>query len=233
MDNWLHRSELLLGEETILKLNNSCVAVFGIGGVGSYAAETLARAGVGELVLIDYDIIDITNINRQVHATSKTIGISKVEAMKNRLIDINPKIQIVPHKLKYSHHTSDQFKFKDYDYIIDAVDMVSSKIELIKNAKNMSVPIISSMGAGNKLNPTEFIVSDIFKTKVCPLARVIRHELRKIGINELKVVYSEEEPIKISSMDDENKIKITGSISFVPSVVGIIIASEVIKDIIK
>lgn len=233
MSNWLARSELLLGKDAIKKLENSCVAVFGIGGVGSYAAESLARSGIGKLILIDYDIIDITNINRQVHATSKTIGMSKVEAMRNRLIEINPNIKIVSCNLKYSYYNSNEFGFEDYDYIIDAIDMVSSKIDLVKNAKNLGIPIISSMGAGNKLNPTEFIVSDIYKTKVCPLARVMRHELRKIGISDLKVVYSQEEPIKTSLMDSSNKKLIPGSVSFVPPVVGLIIASEVVKDIIK
>ncbi len=233
MNNWLHRSELLLGKDAIQKLADSCVAVFGIGGVGSYAAESLTRSGVGKLVLVDYDIIDVTNINRQVHATSKTIGISKVEAMKNRLIEINPDIKIVSCNLKYSYHTSDRFCYEDYDYIIDAVDMVSSKIELVKNAKKLGIPIISSMGAGNKLNPTDFLVSDIYKTKICPLARIMRHELRKIGISNLKVVYSQEEPIKTSLMDRSNKKLIPASVSFVPPVVGLIISSEVVKDLIK
>ena len=233
MNDWLHRSELLLGKNAMQKLAGSCVAVFGIGGVGSYAAESLARSGIGKLVLIDYDIIDVTNINRQVHATSKTIGMSKVDAMKNRLIEINPNIEIVSYNLKYTYYTSDRFCFEDYDYVIDAVDMVSSKIELVKNAKKMGIPIISSMGAGNKLNPAEFLVSDIYKTKICPLARVMRHELRKIGISDLKVVYSQEEPIKTSLMDRSNKKLIPGSVSFVPPVVGLIISSEVVKDLIK
>lgn len=224
---------MLLGAEAIQKLEKSCVAVFGIGGVGSYAAESLARSGIGKLVLIDYDIIDITNINRQVHATSKTIGMSKVQVMQNRLLEINPNIKVISYNLKYAYDSRDKFCFENYDYIIDAVDMVSSKIDLVKNAKSLGIPIISSMGAGNKLNPTEFLVSDIYKTKVCPLARVIRHELRKIGISELKVVYSQEEPIKTSLMDSSNKKLIPGSVSFVPPVVGIIIASEVIKDLIK
>ncbi|MDY0236686.1 MAG: tRNA threonylcarbamoyladenosine dehydratase [Gudongella sp.] len=233
MTNWLNRSKLLLGEDAIKKLQTSCVAIFGIGGVGSYTAESLARCGIGKIVLIDYDIIDVTNINRQIHATSKTIGMYKVEAMQNRLTEINPNIKIVPINLKYSCHTREEFCFEDYDYIIDAVDMISAKIDLVKNAEIMGIPIISSMGAGNKLNPTDFIVSDIYKTKVCPLARVMRHELRKIGIAELKVVYSQEEPIKTSLMDSSNRKLIPGSVSFVPSVVGLIIASEVVKDLIK
>jgi tRNA A37 threonylcarbamoyladenosine dehydratase len=232
MNNWLHRSELLLGDGAMNKLANSCVAIFGIGGVGSYAAESLARSGIGKLVLIDYDIIDITNINRQVHATTKTVGMSKVEAMENRIIEINPDIEIVSLNLKYSYLSRDEFNFENYDYIVDAVDMVSSKIDLVKIAEKIGIPIISSMGAGNKLNPAEFLVSDIYKTKVCPLARVMRHELRKIGIPKLKVVYSQEEPIKTSLMDSSNKKLIPGSVSFVPPVVGLIIASEVIKDLI-
>lgn len=233
MNNWLDRSELLLGENAMLTLRNSCVAVFGIGGVGSYAAESLARSGIGKLVLVDYDIIDVTNINRQIHATTKTVGMLKVEAMKNRLVEINPNLEIVSSNIKYSYDTSEDFSFKEYDYIVDAIDTVSSKIDLIINAKKLNLPIISSMGAGNKLNPAEFLVSDIYKTKTCPLARIMRRELRKIGISDLKVVYSQEEPIKTSLMDSFSKKLIPGSVSFVPPVVGLIIASEVIKDLIK
>lgn len=214
------------------KLSKSCIAIFGIGGVGSYAAESLARTGIGKLVLIDYDIIDITNINRQIHANFQTIGMLKVEAMRIRLMEINPNIEIISINTKYSAETRDDFCFNDYDYIVDAIDMVSSKVDLVKNAKKWGIPIISSMGAGNKLNPTEFLVSDIYKTKICPLARAMRHELRKAGITDLKVVYSQEEPIKIEHSNNSNKKLTPGSVSFVPPVVGLIIASEVVKDLI-
>ncbi len=233
MNRWLQRSELLLGKDSLEKLSKACVGIFGIGGVGSYAAESLARSGIGKLVLVDYDIIDISNLNRQVHATSKTVGMLKVEAMKDRLVEINPNIIINPISIKYSYATSEHFNLSEYDYIVDAVDMVSSKLELVKNARKLGIPIISSMGAGNKLNPADFLVSDIFKTSVCPLARVMRHELRKLNIPDLKVVYSKEEPIKTSLMDESNKKLIPGSVSFVPPVVGMIIASEVIKDLLK
>lgn len=233
MNRWLQRSELLLGKDSLEKLSKACVGIFGIGGVGSYAAESLARSGIGKLVLVDYDIIDISNLNRQVHATSKTVGMLKVEAMKDRLVEINPNIIINPISIKYSYATSEHFNLSEYDYIVDAVDMVSSKLELVKNARKLGIPIISSMGAGNKLNPAGFLVSDIFKTSVCPLARVMRHELRKLNIPDLKVVYSKEEPIKTSLMDESNKKLIPGSVSFVPPVVGMIIASEVIKDLLK
>ncbi len=233
MNRWLQRSALLLGKDSLEKLSKACVGIFGIGGVGSYAAESLARSGIGKLVLVDYDIIDISNLNRQVHATSKTVGMLKVEAMKDRLVEINPNIIINPISIKYSYATSEHFNLSEYDYIVDAVDMVSSKLELVKNARKLGIPIISSMGAGNKLNPADFLVSDIFKTSVCPLARVMRHELRKLNIPDLKVVYSKEEPIKTSLMDESNKKLIPGSVSFVPPVVGMIIASEVIKDLLK
>lgn len=213
-------------------LNKSTVAVFGIGGVGSYAVEALARTGIGKIVIVDYDIIDITNINRQVHATTNTIGIPKVVAMKNRLFEINPDLEVVAIKEKYNNQTRDKLLTTDYDYIVDAIDMVSSKIDLIIAAKLMDIPIISSMGAGNKLNPTGFMVRDIYNTKICPLARVMRQELRKRGIDNLKVVYSEEEPLNVNLGDSQIRKAIPGSIGFVPPVVGLIIASEVIKDLI-
>lgn len=227
------RSELILGSEGIDRLSKSTVALFGVGGVGSYAAEALARTGLGKIILIDYDIIDITNINRQIHATTKTIGLYKVDVMKERLLDINPEMEVVVYKEKYNEDTKDVLISPDYDYIIDAIDMISSKLNLICTAKEMNIPIISAMGAGNKLNPTQFQIKDIYSTKICPLAKIMRHELRKRGINELKVVCSEEIPLKINLEKEDLRKAVPGSISFVPSVVGLIIASEVIKDLVN
>ncbi|MCR3956568.1 MAG: tRNA threonylcarbamoyladenosine dehydratase [Gudongella sp.] len=225
------RSAYLLGEDAMRKLNRATVAVFGVGGVGSYAAEALARTGIGKLVLVDYDIIDITNINRQVHATTGTVGLPKVDVMKKRLLEINPDLQIVVFNEKYSADTREKLISGEYDYIVDAIDMISSKIDLIFSAKSKGIPIISSMGAGNKLNPTDFKVADIYDTKICPLARVMRQELRKRGIESLKVVYSEEDPLKVNLGEKNRRKAVPGSVGFVPPVVGLIIASEVIKDI--
>ncbi len=225
------RSEFLLGSQGMNKFANSTVAVFGVGGVGSYAVEALVRTGLGSIVLIDYDTIDITNINRQIHATMKTVGMPKVEAMRDRILDINPYINVKVFKEKYNINTKEiLFSFR-YDYVIDAIDMISSKIDLILECKKRDIPIISSMGTGNKLNPTMFRVGDIYSTKVCPLAKVMRHELRKKNIESLKVVWSEEIP-KSSNLESSDLRKaVPCSISFVPSVAGLIIASEVIKDI--
>lgn len=225
------RSELLLGNEGMNKLRKSSVAIFGIGGVGSYAAEALARTGVGKITLIDYDIIDITNINRQIHATTKTIGFSKVHVMKERLLDINPNINVTTYNKEYNLETKEELLLENYDYIIDAIDMVSSKLDLISESKKRNIPIISSMGAGNKLNPTMFKIVDIYSTKVCPLARVMRRELRKRKVEDLKVVYSDEVPLNINLESSDLRKAKPGSIAFVPPVVGFIIASEVIKDI--
>lgn len=219
------RTELLIGEEGIKKLKDSKIAIFGIGGVGSFAAEALGRCGVGELVLVDYDTINDTNLNRQLHSTTKTIGKYKVDAMKERLLEVNPEIRIHTHKDKYNQDTSDVLLNKDYDYVIDAIDMVTSKINLIVKSIEMNIPIISSMGAGNKLDPSMFEVADIYKTEMCPLAKVLRYELRKHGVKKLKVVYSKERPIKTAN--------VPGSISFVPSTAGLILASVVVKDILK
>ncbi|MDD2480858.1 MAG: tRNA threonylcarbamoyladenosine dehydratase [Lutispora sp.] len=219
------RTELLIGEEGIKKLKDSKIAIFGIGGVGSFAAEALGRCGVGELVLVDYDTINDTNLNRQLHSTTKTIGKYKVDAMKERLLEVNPEIRIHTHKDKYNQDTSDVLLNKDYDYVIDAIDMVTSKINLIVKSIEMNIPIISSMGAGNKLDPSMFEVADIYKTEMCPLAKVLRYELRKHGVKKLKVVYSKERPIKTAN--------VPGSISFVPSAAGLILASVVVKDILK
>lgn len=231
------RTELLLGKKGIEKLKNSKVAIFGIGGVGSYAVEGLARAGIGTLVLIDNDTICLTNINRQIHATTKTIGVEKVEAMKNRILEINPDAKVITHATFLNPDNSDELICQDYDYIVDAIDTISSKLDLIVKAKIKNISIISSMGAGNKLDPTRFEIADIYKTSMCPLAKVIRRELKKRNIVSLKTVYSKEEPL-IPISDDTNseengKRQTPGSISFVPSVVGLIIASEVVKDLIK
>lgn len=240
------RTELLIGKEKIEKLQNSKVAIFGIGGVGSYVVEGLARAGIENFILIDKDIVSVTNINRQIIATTKTIGKPKVEIAKERILEINPLAKVEIFQEFFSVENIKLFnKIKDVDYIVDAIDTISSKIELIVNANNNNVPIISCMGTGNKLDPTKFEITDIYKTSVCPLAKVIRKRLKEIGIQKLKVLYSKEEPIKIEDNTKENmemvKIKenelnnnkIIGSISFVPSVAGLIISGEVIKDIIK
>lgn len=229
------RTSLLIGKEGISRLNNAKVAVFGLGGVGSYVVEGLARAGVGNFILIDNDDVDITNINRQIIATTKTIGKDKVEVAKQRILDINPKTNI---EIKKEFFTLDSEDFFDdtIDYIIDAIDTVSSKIEIIKRANLHNIKIISCMGTGNKLEPTKFEVTDINKTTVCPLAKIIRKELRKTNIKKLKVLYSKEESIKPnydnSKIEEKTEKNVPGSISFVPSVAGLIIAGEVIKDII-
>lgn len=240
------RTELLIGKEKIEKLQNSKVAIFGIGGVGSYVVEGLARAGIGNFILIDNDIISESNINRQIIATTKTIGKPKVEIAKERILEINPLAKVEIFQEFFGVENIKLFnKIKDADYIVDAIDTISSKIELIVNAYNNNIPIISCMGTGNKLDPTKFEITDIYKTNVCPLAKAIRKRLKEIGIQKLKVLYSKEEPIKIEDNTKENmemvKIKenelnnnkIIGSISFVPSVAGLIISGEVIKDIIK
>lgn len=221
------REERLIGKENLEKLNKSKVAVFGIGGVGSFVVEGLARAGIGKLLLVDNDTIDITNINRQIHANINTVGKNKVDVMKERILSINPEAEV---------DVSTEFfmpgsKLLDNSlgYIVDAIDTVTGKIELVCKANELNIPIISGMGTGNKLDPTKFEVADIYKTSVCPLAKVMRKELRARGIEKLKVVYSKEEPIKPNDGD----YKTPASISFVPSVAGLIIAGEVIKDIIN
>lgn len=231
MTNPFIRSELLLGKEAMVNLANSTVAVFGVGGVGSFAVEALVRTGIGSIFLIDYDIIDISNINRQIHATSKTVGLPKVEVMKERILEINPNLNVTIFKEKYNTETKELLLSHKYDYVIDAIDMVSSKIDLIVECKKRNIPIISSMGAGNKLNPTMFKVGDIYSTKVCPLAKVMRSELRKRNIKDLKVVWSEEVPKPVNLEKADLRKAVPGSVGFVPPVVGIIIASEVVKDI--
>ncbi len=232
MDNRFIRTELLLGKEGMEKLKNSKVAVFGIGGVGSFACEALVRSGLRKIILVDYDIIDISNINRQIHATSKTVGLPKVLVMKERLLDINPELNIEVYQEKYNDETREKLISTDYDYVIDAIDMVSSKIDLIVTCKEKNIPIISSMGAGNKLNPAMLEVGDIYSTHTCPLAKVMRRELKRRNIKDLKVVWSKEKPRKVNLEKEGVRKAIPGSVSFVPSVAGLILASEVIKDIV-
>ncbi len=242
------RTELIFGKEAMEKLKSSRVAVFGIGGVGGYTVEALARSGVGTLDLIDDDKVCLTNINRQIIATRKTVGKYKVDVAAERVAEIDPNIKVNTYKTFYTPETADQFDFSQYDYVVDAIDTVTGKIALVMNAKEAGVPIISSMGAGNKVDPTAFEVADIYKTSVCPLAKVMRRELKKRGIKKLKVVYSKEEPITpsddmaiscrthcICPPDTARKCterrQVPGSCAFVPSVVGLIIAGEVIKDL--
>lgn len=222
-----------MGTEGVKKLNNARVAVFGVGGVGGYAAEALARSGVGALDLIDKDRVSESNINRQIIALHSTVGRLKTEVMAERVRDINPNIKVTTYDVFYLPETAEEFDFTQYDYIVDAIDTVSGKIALIENAKRCNVPVISSMGAGNKLDPTAFEVADISKTSVCPLARVMRRELKKRGVEHVKVVYSKEEPQESKTHDEETGKSIPGSVAFVPSVVGLILAGEVIKDLIK
>lgn len=234
MIDWLSRTKMLIGNELIDKLINSKVAVFGVGGVGSFTAEALARAGIGQIALIDYDTIDISNINRQIHALNSTIGKYKVDVMKDRILDINPEANIEVYKIKYNKETSSEIHIYKYDYVVDAIDMVSSKLELIENCIELNVPIISSMGTGNKLHPTQFEITDIYNTSVCPLAKVMRKELRKRGIDKLKVLYSKELSIKPNNeFNIESTKNSPASISFVPSVAGLLIAAEVVNSLIE
>ena len=248
MINQFTRTEILLGKDAMKTLAKARVAIFGIGGVGSYTAEALARCGIGAFDLIDDDRICLANINRQLIATRKTIGKQKTEIMKERILDINPAADVVIHTCFYDANNEAGFDFSTYDYVVDAIDTVTSKLLLIENAKKAQVPIISCMGAGNKLDPTKFEVTDIYKTSMCPLAKVIRHELRARGILSLKVVYSKEPPIKPIQEEDsscktncvcppgtqrkcDTRRQVPGSVSFVPSVAGLIIAGEVVKDL--
>lgn len=226
MENQHTRSIALLGEDAITKLKKCRVAVFGVGGVGSYTVETLARAGIGAIDLIDSDTFNVTNINRQLYATHKTIGKYKVDVAKNRILDINPDCKVTVNKTFYLPQNSDTFDLSVYDYIVDAIDTVAAKVELVVNADKCGTPIISSMGTGNKLHPEMLEIADIYKTSVCPLAKVMRTRLKKEGIKKLKVVYSKETPIT-------NNDNIIGSVPFVPSAAGIIIAGEVIKDLLN
>lgn len=250
MLNQFSRTELLFGKEAMEKLQNSRVAVFGIGGVGGYAVEALARSGIGTLDLIDDDKICLTNLNRQIFATRSTVGKYKVDVAESRIYDICPEIKVNTYKCFYMPDTADEFDFTQYDYIIDAIDTVKGKLEIVKRADALKIPVISSMGAGNKLVATAFKIADIYDTKVCPLAKVMRYELRRLKIKKLKVVYSEEQPIRpiedmaiscrnhcICPPGTARKCTIRrdipGSNAFVPSAVGLIIAGEVIKDLTK
>ncbi len=249
MLNRFSRTELLIGKKGMESLRDARVAVFGIGGVGGYTVEALARSGVGTLDLIDDDKVCLTNINRQIYATTKTVGKYKVDVAKERILEINPDAQVNIYKTFYLPDTAEQFDFSQYDYIVDAIDTVSGKLQLAVQADKAGVPIISSMGAGNKMDPTAFQVADIYKTSVCPLAKVMRRELKKRGIDHLKVVYSKEKPlVPVDDMAISCKTncicppgtvrkctqrrQVPGSNAFVPSVVGLIIAGEVVKDLI-
>ena len=232
------RTALLLGDDALNKLAEKRVAVFGIGGVGGYVCEALVRSGIGSFDLIDKDTVSTSNINRQIIALHSTVGRYKAEVMKERMLDINPNVRVLIHNCFFLPENADDFNFNDYDYVVDAVDTVTAKLEIITRAKKAGVPVISAMGAGNKLNPEGFKVADIYDTKVCPLAKVMRRELKKRNIDSLKVVYSEEEPLKVFVNDDdpdENKPRkaTPGSIAFVPAVAGLVMASAIIKDLVK
>ena len=242
------RTQLLLGEEAMDRLKNTSIAVFGVGGVGGFVCEALVRSGVGAFDLIDDDKVCLTNLNRQIIATRKTVGKYKAEVMRDRMIEINPEVDVRIHKRFFLPENADEFPFSEYDYVVDAVDTVTAKIELVMKCQREGIPIISSMGAGNKLEASAFKVADIYKTKMCPLAKVMRRELKKRGVKKLKVVYSEEKPTRpiedmsiscrtncICPPEAEHKCTerrdIPGSVAFVPSVAGLIIAGEVVKDL--
>ncbi len=228
--NRFSRSELLIGKDSAIKLKNSKVIVFGVGGVGSFVCEALARSGIGNISIVDGDVVSESNINRQLIALSSTVGKPKVEVMAKRINDINPDCRVIPHLCFYTKEK--EIDISGFDYVVDAIDTVTSKLTLIEEANRLSVPIISCMGTGNKLDPTRFEITDITKTSVCPLARIMRRELKMRGINHLKVLYSKEEPLK-PVLGDNVERPIPGSVSFVPPVAGMIIAGEVIKDLIK
>ncbi len=236
MENQFERTQMLLGEEALEKLNHSRVIVFGVGGVGGYVTEALARSGVGQIDIVDKDTVSLTNLNRQIIATRKTLGLYKVDVMKERIADINPDCKVNAFKCFYLPETKDLFDFSQYDYVIDAVDTVTAKIQLILQAKEAGTKIICSMGAGNKIDPTKFQVADISKTTVCPLARVMRQECKKRGIKDVKVVYSTEVPRRpvtpLSETNEKGTRKdVPGSIAFVPSAAGLLIAAEVVKEL--
>ena len=237
MELQFSRTGLLLGEEALQRLQNARIAVFGIGGVGGYTAEALARSGIGALDLIDSDTVSITNINRQLFATHSTVGQYKVDVAKDRLLDINPALRITTYKVFYTPETADQFDFSQYDYIVDAIDTVTGKLCLAERAFAANVPIISCMGAGNKICGTAFQVTDISKTTICPLARVMRKELKKRGISHMKVVFSTEEALTPVGAEEEaaalGKRQIPGSTSYIPGIAGLLLAGEVIQDLAK
>lgn len=225
MEKWLEKTEMLLGLDAMEKLNAATVAIFGIGGVGGYVVEALARSGIRSLVLVDSDRVCTSNLNRQIIATTRTVGRYKVDVMKERILEINPEAKVETYTCFYLPETADRFDFHAYSYVVDAVDTVSAKLELIVRANSSNTPVISCMGAGNKLDPARFEVADIYETSVCPLAKVMRKELKRRGIKKLKVVYSKEEPVKCGKREP-------ASIAFVPSVAGLIAAGEVVKDLI-
>ena len=241
MDNYFERTEMLIGSEGLKKLQDSKVLVLGIGGVGSYVVEALARSGVGHLALCDNDVIDVTNINRQIHANVTTVGKVKAEVMADRIRQINPEIQVTLHPYLYNSESANKIVTEDLDYVVDAIDMVTSKLYLVGQCHDLKIPLLASMGTGNKMNPMMLEVADINKTSVCPLAKVMRKELKKRGIKKLKVIYSKERPLKPLNLPS-NKIEVSengysrrgipGSMAFVPSVAGLIIASEVVKDLL-
>jgi len=239
MQDEFSRTRLLLGEEALLRLAQCRVAVFGVGGVGGYAVEALARSGVGALELIDSDRVALTNLNRQIIALLSTVGQYKVDVAQQRVRDINPRCRVTARRMFYLPETQSQFDFTQYDYIVDAIDTVAGKLALVQNAQAAGTPIISAMGAGNKLDPTAFRVADIYETSVCPLARVMRSECRKRGIQRLKVVYSQEPPLIPTQDPDDPELPVAarrsvpGSVAFVPSVAGLILAGEVVKDLIS
>ena len=234
MSNIFERTRILIGDEALEKLKNSHVAIFGVGGVGGFIAEALARSGMGSIDLFDNDVVSPTNLNRQIIALRSTIGKYKTEVMEARIRDINPECNVTAFNLFYDEESAKEVDLSKYDYVADAIDFVKGKIELVKRTKELNVPIISAMGAGNKLDPSAFEISDISKTSVCPLARVMRKELKTLGINHLKVCYSKEPPITpLPSLENEGKRVTPGSVAFSPSVMGLIIAGEIIKDLIK
>ena len=250
MLNQFSRTELLIGEDGINKLQNAKVAIFGVGGVGSFVVEGLVRAGVGHFVIVDDDKICLTNLNRQIIATRKTIGKYKVDVAKERILDINPNATVETYQEFYMPNSESNILREDLNYVVDCIDTVTAKIELVMNCKKMNIPIISAMGTGNKLDPSKFEITDIYKTSVCPLAKVMRKELRKRNVDSLKVIYSKEEPIKINQESNYScktncicppgtkrkcsiRNQVPGSISFVPSVAGLMIAGEIVKEIIK
>lgn len=230
------RTKMVIGESGIMKLEKAHVAVFGIGGVGSFAVEALARAGIGKITMIDFDTIATTNINRQIHALEDTVGQFKVDAMKERLLKINPDIEVSAIRSLYNDETCAAIFSETFDYVIDAIDMITWKMHLIEYCTSNGIPIISSMGTGNKMDPTKFVIADLYETSVCPLAKVLRHELKKRGVKKLKVIYSTEVPVKPDQLDfnpDNPRKQTPGSISFVPSVAGLILASQVIRDLLE
>lgn len=235
MDNKFSRTEMLFGNEGMEKLNDAKVAVFGLGGVGSFVCEGLARAGVGNFVLVDYDKVDETNINRQLIATTKTVGKYKIDLMKERILDINPQANVETYKEFYLADSELDIITEDLSYAVDCVDTIMAKIAIICKSKELDVPVISSMGTGNKLDPTMFEIADIYETSVCPLARIMKKDLKKRDITDLKVLYSQELPVDTSNceINKDARFKVNGTVSFVPSVAGLIIAGEVIKDIVN